>query len=364
MIAGLSSRLPVLYGILAAIFFSSCAPMTKFFLGDCGPVTLAALFYLGSGTGMLFLILAGRIAGKGVHQKEAPLTKADIPYLSGMILFGGILAPIILMYSMIHTPAATGSLLLNFEPVATGVIAALFFHEAVGRRIWIAMGLITGSCVILSIDPAGDFGISIAAAGVLICCICWALDNNISRYVSGRDPLSAIMVKGLGAGIISLGIAAAIGEHLPPVNQIPIFMVVGFFSFGGLASAFFLLALRDLGSARTGLFLALSPFFGVLFSLFLFHEYPGFLFGLAVPVMILGTWLLVTERHAHRHQHLPLVHNHRHCHDDLHHDHPHPDGFPPVSRSGYHTHLHSHEAVVHDHPHKPDLHHRHDHEKQ
>lgn len=335
--------------------------MTKFFLGSCGPVTLAALFYLGSGTGMLILIFANLIIRKDTPRQEAPLTRADTPYLVGMILLGGVLAPIILMYSMIQTPAATGSLLLNFEPVATGVIAALFFHEAVGRRIWIAMALITGSCLILSIDPTGEFGFSLGAFGVLISCICWALDNNVSRYVSGRDPLAAILVKGLGAGIISLIIAVSLGEQLPPFTQIPIFLTIGFFSFGGLASVFFLLALRSLGSARTGLFLALSPFFGVFFSFLLFREPPQSGFILAFPIMVIGTWLLVTERHAHIHQHLPLVHNHRHLHDDLHHDHQHPADVPSLSRSGEHTHLHSHDAITHDHPHKPDLHHRHDH---
>ena len=360
---GMSSRLPLIFGLLAAVFFGSCAPMTKYFLDSSGPISLAALFYLGSGIGMFILIIAGRIIRKGKPQHEAPLTRSDIPYLAGMILFGGVLAPIILMYSMIQTPAATGALLLNFEPVATAVIAALFFHEAVGKRIWIAMVLITGSCLILSLDPAGKFGFSLAAFGVLICCIFWAFDNNISRFVSGRDPLAAIMMKGLGAGVVSLGAAILIGEKFPALIQIPIYLTVGFFSFGGLASVFFLLALRSLGTARTGLLLALSPFFGVFFSFLLFREFPQTGFLLAFPIMTIGTWLLVTERHAHPHKHIALVHNHRHRHDDFHHEHVHAADAPPLSRSGDHTHLHSHEAIFHNHPHKPDLHHRHDHEK-
>ena len=119
--------------------------MTKFFVGHTDPITLASLFYLGSGTGMLILIIAGHIIRRGRPGNEAPLTRSDVPYLAGMSIFGGVIAPVILMFSMISTPAATGALLLNFEPVATAVIAALFFHEAVGRRIWVAMGLITGS---------------------------------------------------------------------------------------------------------------------------------------------------------------------------------------------------------------------------
>jgi len=358
-----SDRTPLIYAILSAVLFGSCAPMTKYFIGSTGPVMLAALFYLGSGTGMLLLILAGKIIRRDSAAGEAPLTRSDAPYLAGMAIFGGVLAPVTLMYSMIDTPAATGSLLLNFEPVATAVIAAFLFNEAVGRRIWIAMALITGSCLILSLDPAGEFGVSIGSIGVLTACFFWALDNNISRHVSGRDPLSAILVKGYGAGIISLAIALFIGESLPSAGSIPVYLIVGFFSFGGLASVFFLLALRSIGTARTGLFLALSPFFGVFFSFILFTETPQFLFLVALPVMILGTWLLVSERHGHLHYHPPLVHNHRHRHDDLHHDHQHAKNVPPLSRSGEHTHLHSHESITHDHQHRPDLHHRHDHNR-
>lgn len=358
-----TDKVPLVYGVASAVLFGSCAPMTKFFVGHTDPITLASLFYLGSGTGMLILIIAGHIIRRGRPGNEAPLTRSDVPYLAGMSIFGGVIAPVILMFSMISTPAATGALLLNFEPVATAVIAALFFHEAVGRRIWVAMGLITGSCLILSLDPTGSFGLSLGALGVLVSCFFWALDNNISRHVSGCNPLSSILVKGYMAGLISLGLAFMIGEHLPPWSQIPLYLVVGFFSFGGLASVFFLLALRALGIARTGLFLALSPFFGVFFSYLLFTESPQMVFVCALPIMILGTWLLVSERHSHLHHHLPLVHNHRHRHDDLHHEHTHPEDTPPLSRSGEHTHLHAHDPISHDHPHKPDLHHRHDHQK-
>lgn len=337
--------------------------MTKLFLGSTQPLSLAALFYLGSGLGMLFLIIARYIIRKGKASHEAPLTRSDIPYLAGMAIFGGVLAPVTLMYSMLLTPASTGALLLNFEPVATAVLAALFFHEAVGRRIWLAMIIITCSCLLLSLNPAGDLGLSVGALGILFACVFWGLDNNISRHVSGRDPLVSILVKGSVAGFISLGLTLILGIEIPPLPTIPLYLVVGFFSFGGLASMFFLLALRSLGSARTGLFLALSPFFGVLSSFLLFTETPLPLFFVAFPVMIIGTWLLVSEKHEHLHYHLPLVHNHRHRHDDPHHEHHHAPSAPIVSRSGDHTHLHAHGELTHYHSHKPDLHHRHEHRK-
>ena len=335
--------------------------MTKLFIGGTQPLSLASLFYLGSGLGMMMLVVTGYLVRRGKPSREAPLSRSDIPYLAGMAIFGGVLAPITLMYSMILTPASTGALLLNFEPVATAVLAALFFHEAVGRRIWIAMLVITSSCLLLSLDTNGEIGMSVGALGILLACLFWGLDNNISRHVSGRDPFVSIMVKGCVAGIISLALTMVLGISLPSLGAIPLYLFVGFFSYGGLASIFFLLALRSLGSARTGLFLALSPFFGVFFSLLLFTEPQPPLFIIAFPIMIIGTWLLISEKHEHIHYHSPLVHNHRHRHDDGHHEHEHNSSCPMVSRSGDHTHLHAHVESTHTHPHKPDLHHRHDH---
>jgi len=353
--------IPLLYAILSALFFGSCAPVTKYFVSDIGPLILAALFYLGSGLGMCCITTGRRIIRRGASPADSPVSQSDIPYLAGMSFFGGILAPVTLMYSMEITPAATGSLLLNFESVATGLMAAFLFREAVGKRIWAAMAFITLSCLILSYDPKGIFGFSIGAFGVLLACFFWAFDNNISRRVSGKDPFMCIMIKGLSAGVCTGVIGLLAGEIAPPLLEIILFLLIGFFSYGGLASVFFLLALRSIGTARTGLFLALSPFFGILFSSFLFREPFHEIFFLAFLVMVIGVYLLVSESHSHQHYHPPLVHNHRHSHTDLHHDHVHDPYAPPVSSSDEHSHLHAHKEISHDHPHKPDLHHQHDH---
>ena len=354
-------HIPFIYATLSAIFFGSCAPVTKYFVSDIGPLMLASLFFIGSGLGMFIIILGGRIIRRGATSSDSPVSRHDIIYLAGMSFFGGILAPVTLMYSMKITPAATGSLLLNFESVATGLVAAFLFKEAVGRRIWASMAIITFSCLILSYDSGGIFGFSIGAFGVLLACVFWAFDNNISKKVSGKDPFMCIMIKGLSAGTCTGILALLAGEALPPLLEVPMFLLIGFLSYGGLASVFFLMALRSMGTARTGLFLALSPFFGVIFSSFLFQEPFHQFFPIALFIMVIGVYLLVSERHAHQHYHPPLVHNHRHNHHDLHHDHAHDHNALPVSSSGEHSHLHSHKAITHDHPHKPDLHHQHDH---
>ena len=345
--------------MITAVLIGGSAPFTKLLLGGTGPLALAALVSLGSGAGALLFSLAGT---RRSHM-EAPPGRKEIPWLIGVTIFGGILAPVTLIQSLPGTPAATAALLLNFEAVATTLIAAAVFRESVSRRVWIALGCITASCILLTRDPAAGFGLSLPALGVLLTCLFWAVDNNMGQRLSAKDPLIIISVKGLVAGTITLIFALAAGEHLPDPATAAAAMAVGFLCYGGLTSILFLLALRGIGAARAGSLLAISPFFGVLFSLALFAELPAGAFYAALPVMVAGAWLLVSEEHAHLHRHPPVVHEHRHRHDDLHHDHPHATGDPPLSPSGEHSHLHEHGEIVHEHPHQPDIHHRHPHRR-
>ena len=350
-----------MYAVLAAALFGSSAPAAKILLTEIDPVTLGALFYLGSGGGLLVYMWLVRLSGGDRHTIEASLARSDLLSVAGIVLFGGILAPMVLMVSLEYTPSATASLLLNFEPVATTILAVLFFQEAVDKRIAFALSLITVSCIILSYDPSAAWGFSIAALGILLACTFWSLDNNISRNVAAKDPIPVVAIKGVIAGVVMIVIAYLLGETSPSPSLAVIAMCIGFFSYGGITSVLFLWALRGIGTARTGAILAVSPFFGVIISLFIFPDPLAPAFFIALPVMAVGAYLLMTEHHSHLHCHPPEFHEHRHDHEDLHHAHIHMGFEPPLSSSGEHCHPHQHEELVHEHPHKPDIHHRHSH---
>jgi len=354
-------KLSLFYAFMAAVLFGGCAPVAKVLLENISPAILAAYLYMGSGIGLYLYLLLFRLAGKKRHVKEAALKKEDYPWVIAVTVFGGVLAPVTLMFSLDATPAATAALLLNFESVATTLIAVFLFREAVGKRIWAALGLITFSCILLSYDPESAFGFSLAAFGILLACTFWACDNNLSRVISSKDPIPIVAAKGVLAGIISFMIAIAIGEPMPGTTDIAAALVFGFLSYGGLTSVLFLLALRGIGTSRTGALLAVSPFFGVAGSFILFTEIPGQMFYVSLPVMAAGAYLLLTEKHSHLHTHPAEIHEHRHRHDDLHHDHGHKPDDPPFSSSGEHSHLHEHRELTHDHHHTPDIHHRHEH---
>jgi len=348
-----SSNLPfILQALLAAIFFGAGAPIAKLLLGEhIAPIYLAALLYLGSGTGIFLVGLTRRMRSK---EAEAGIKSPDIKWLAGAIISGGILAPIILMVSLQNTPASTASLLLNFEGVGTTVIALLFFKEAISRRAWTAISVITLASIFLSTNFESGFGLSLGALGIILACVLWGVDNNFTRNISGKDPLAIVAWKGLAAGTFSFLLAFFLGDQLPSLKIILYILVLGFVSYG-LSTMLFIRSMRGLGAARTSALYGTAPLAGVLLSIVIFGEIPSFFFIIAMILMIGGAFLLINEQHAHWHMHTVLVHEHSHSHKDPSHGH--------ANADEVHSHEHQHPAEKHEHDHMPDIHHRHGHEK-
>lgn len=336
--------------IITAALFGVSTPLAKLLLADIGPILLAGLLYLGSGLGLFFL---GRLRRSGKRvPREAALDACDYPWLGGAIIAGGVLAPIILFFGLRETPAATASLLLTVELAATALIASLVFSEFIGKRALIAIAGIAAASIVLSGGPAGLPGLSLPAIGIIIACVFWGIDNNLTRKISGKDPLAIAAAKGLVAGGISTVIALLAGITLPDWSIIIVSLAIGFFTYG-LSIVFFVRSLRDLGAARTSAYFAAAPFIGSIASVLIIREIPDIRFFIALPVFLAGAILLVSERHVHSHVHERLLHIHRHRHEE-HHDHPHPG-----EDTDDHTHEHLHEPIEHEHPHTPDIHHRH-----
>ena len=345
----------VLQAMLAAVLFGASPPLAKLLLGKVEPVPMAALLYLGSAIGLILYRVIRRLAS-GKIDAGPGIERADLPWLAGATLAGGVAAPIVLMFSLRRTPAATASLLLSFEGVATTLIATLVFSESVGKRVWAALICITAASIALAWD-GGTWGFSIGAMGILGACLLWGLDNNFTRNLSTKDPLAVTTVKGLVAGGFSLLLVFFLGAPLPDVWAALGAMALGFVSYG-LSIVLFIMALQGLGAARTSAWFGTAPFVGSALSLLLFLTLPTWPFFAAMPLMILGAVLLFREDHRHRHIHAFLRHEHRHTHDEEHYRHTH-EGTENIG--GTNSHPHAHETAEHDHPHAPDIHHRHDH---
>ncbi|MHB0998318.1 MAG: DMT family transporter [Armatimonadota bacterium] len=348
------SNYPIIYAITAAVLFGISAPIAKLLLGQVDPVPLAGLLYLGSGVGLLILNIALGLTDRHV-QREARLTRRDMSRVFVATLAGGVAAPIVLMYSLRYTPAATASLLLTFEGVATVIIARIVYKEPIGRLLWIAMACITTASVLLSVNNNAAWGISLGALGVLAACILWGVDNNLTNTVSAKNPVTIVIIKGLGAGVFSLALAVSIGSPIPQLSPALLTMALGFFTYG-LSIVLFIRAMRDLGAARASAYFGTAPFIGSALSFVIFRTTPSLQFLVGAVILIAGTILLSKEEHDHEHIHSDLVHEHKHIHDE-HHQHSDNEG-----RHNAISHQHTHKNLRHRHKHTPDIHHRHEHE--
>jgi drug/metabolite transporter (DMT)-like permease len=337
-------RRAIAFALLSAALFGASTPLAKILIGTTSPLMLAGLLYLGAGIGLL-IWLRGRL-------KLIPLS--DLPWLAAAVVAGGVIGPALLMFGLARVDGATASLLLNLEAVLTAVIAWVAFRENADRRVLAGMVAIVLGGAALSFQGAPQLGV-----GTLLitgACLAWALDNNFTRRISAADAATLACIKGLVAGSANLALALAQGVYLPAPGVLIGAGIVGLFGYG-ISLALFIVALRDLGTARTAAYFSVAPFFGAALALLLVHEMPGAAFWAAAALMALGVWLHISERHGHAHAHEPMAHEHEHVHDE-HHRHEHAAGWDGKEP---HTHPHRHGAVSHSHPHHPDLHHRHRH---
>lgn len=343
--------------LIAALLFGASTPLAKTLTGAISPVLLAGLLYLGSGLGLsavlLFRKLTGAAGGAGVGLSSIP--RREVPWLLGAILAGGVAGPALLMTGLATTGAAPASLLLNVEGVFTALIAWVVFKENTDRQIVLGMVVIVAGGVLLSWQPDAA-RLSPSALLIVAACACWAIDNNLTRNVSSNDAVLIACLKGLVAGTCNTAFALAAGSAMPGALPVLAAMLIGFAGYG-VSLALFVIALRHLGTARTGAYFSVAPLFGVVIALLIWPELPGVLFWLAAALMALGVWLHLRERHEHEHAHEPLAHTHAHRHDE-HHQHQH--NFPWDGKEP-HVHAHEHAALTHKHPHYPDIHHRHAH---
>lgn len=332
----------------AAFLFGAGTPLAKLLLATVDPWLLAGLLYLGSGVGLaLYRWLCG--------MRAVRLRAEETLWLAGAIGAGGIVGPVLLMFGLTAMPASGASLLLNAEGVFTALLAWFAFRENFDRRIALGMVAIVAGAAILSWPGEARFAGPWPALLVLGACLAWGIDNNLTRKVSLTDAAWIAEVKGLCAGTVNLALAFSLGATPPGLPDIAAAMAVGFLAYG-VSLALFVVGLRHLGTARTGAYFSIAPFFGAVSALWLGEAVTPELL-IAGALMALGVVLHLTEHHAHQHTHEALEHEHEHVHDE-HHRHDHDEFVPPGTK---HSHRHRHEPLRHLHPHAPDAHHRHRH---
>lgn len=343
----------IAYALFGAALFGASTPIAKLLVGEIGPLMLAGLLYAGSGLGLGAWLLLRRWMRPAIARPK--LAATDYKWLAGAIVSGGVIGPVLLMLGLAAASASSTSLLLNLEAVFTALLAWFVFRENFDRRVALGMALIVCGGVWLS-WPSREISTSLPALAVAGACLCWALDNNLTRKISAGDPVRIACIKGLAAGAVNLCASVALGAARPASGSALAAAAVGFLGYG-VSLALFVVALRLLGAARTGAYFATAPFIGAAASFAVLGERPDAPFWIAAVLIAAGVALHLSERHRHLHRHDALAHEHSHAHDE-HHRHEHDfawDGTEP------HSHEHDHVPMTHSHEHYPDIHHRHGH---
>ncbi len=348
-------KTPFIFIIISASLFGISTPLAKLLVKNIPPVALAGLFYLGAFAGLSLYSIARRRRFIDPDKKVVSLEKKDFFWLAGAILTGGIIGPVSLMMGLTLVSGFSASLLLNLEGLATAIIAVFIFKENAGKRLWFALVCMTIAGLFLTWDPGQGKFILVGPLLILLAMVCWGIDNNLTRNISDKDPIQIARIKGLVAGTISLSLALILGMKILLDLKIALALLLGSFSYG-ISLVFFIKALEKLGSSRAGAFFSFAPFIGTIASLIILREWIGWVMFPASGFMIIGVWLIVSERHSHLHLHKAITHTHSHKHSDRHHLHEH-------SRTFFepHTHEHTHLETSHIHVHWPDTHHRHGH---
>ena len=340
------ARRGVLRCLLAAVLFGASAPAASRLAGDMPTLVLAGLLYVGAALAVAPAALGRR---RGMRNLRAGGRRLGVA-----VVFGGAIGPALLVAGLVRVPAATASLLLNFELVATAVIAAVVFHEYLGRRLLVSVGLVLVAGVLLVWQPGAGF--QIGGLFVVGACIAWGIDNGATARIDQLSPEQITFAKGTVAGtanlVLGLVIVGAGGITLSRVIGALVIGAVGY----GLSITLWVKGARDLGAARGQVIFATAPFVGAVISWTLLGEAVVPVQVVALAIAAAGIGLSLQTAHGHRHRHEPVDHEHEHTHDDGHHEHPHTELV-----SGPHTHRHRHDAVEHEHFHLPDLHHGHPH---
>lgn len=343
------NKTPILMALLSAILFGAATPASKMLLTEFTPFQLAGLLYLGAAVG---------VAPAGLRQGGFALPRRGDRRnrwrLAGVVLFGGVLGPVALLFGLRLAEATSVSLWLNMELGATAILGFFVFRDHLGLKGWLGLAAALIASAVIAWAP-GNAGI-LPGIFILLACVFWGIDNHLTALIDGITPSASTFWKGAVAGVVNLSIGLGLSPISAGVQLILVALVVGALSYGA-SIVFYIRSAQVIGATRAQVLFASAPFFGVVLSVAFLGEGLTVMHGIAMPLFLIGVGLLLSESHAHFHFHEAMAHDHSHRHDDGHHAHDHP-GLAPSAR---HSHWHTHDPIHHKHQHWPDLHHRHRH---
>ena len=290
-----SHRYQVLTGYLSVLFaaalFGSVFSLAKVPLATIDPLALTAIIYTISGLALIPFARASFTFER----------KFDYIYVIIVTIFGGIAAPVLLMYGLQQTAASTAAILTNGEIVFTLALSSLFFgekpHGPVGlfAVVLVVIGLVIATTEdltalesILELNPGNIM--------ILASMLMWAIDNNVSRRLTLKvSPAKIAMVKSLAGGLILLAIALAMGKGDSIASiKLDMWMLIIIMSISGFGGALllFLEGIKRIGTVKTMSMFSMTPVFGIVIAALALGESITVFQGIATGLIIIGIILI------------------------------------------------------------------------
>lgn len=345
-------KFAIITGLLSGFLFGIATPFSKMLLNGLNSFQLAGLLYLGAALAMIPFVLKQR------GQIQMLFKSGNRSRTLGIVFFGGFLGPLLLMAGLRAANAASVSIWLNMELVATAILGVLIFKDSIDKRTWIGVILTVAAGVVTSFGE----GISGLTSALLItsACFCWGIDNHLTALTDGASPQAVTFVKGVFAGSVNLVLGSLISGGSTQIEGIAIALVVGAFSYG-ISIVLYVTSAQAIGATRGQILFSTAPLWGVILSYVFLHEMFQWEHLLSIALLVIAVVITSVSTHNHLHTHTPIDHIHIHRHNDGHHDHHHEHTEDEALKGKWHTHRHVHDAITHEHTHFPDLHHRHKH---
>lgn len=283
--------LGVAIAVASSCLGGTAGAVTRYLVGDAGPVTLGLLRW---GPGILCVLpLALALRVRWPDRRDRPRVAA-----LGVLFFG--LFFILYNVALIYTTAARASLALSTLPLQTMAVGAALGIERATRRKGAGVCLaVFGAFLALAADlpraPAGAWrGEAIMFAAVL----CMAFYNVLSRPFIERSSALGFLAVGMGSGAIALVLA---GGLVGSVEQLGRFgatqWIAGLYlGVGGGALAFILwvMALERTTPTRVAITMTVHPVAAGLLANELMGEPITLALIVGTLAVLAGIWIAVT----------------------------------------------------------------------
>ena len=288
--------------MLSSILFGISSALNKIALADVDPLIVAGMIYFIGGI-LLFGIHLSPLHRVLLSLFETPteteskIMRKDFLILAFVILSGAVIAPYLLLQGLNQTTAINAALILNIESLFTVLIAFTFLKERGKRKDYLGILLLLVGVLFLTTN-AEFYKLSLTKeilGNLLIvgACLFWGIDNNLSKFLSTKRDI--VMVTGLKCfigGLVLLASSHILGIRFNvPIASLPYLLSVGAFSIA-FSVLFFLFALREIGSMRTGVIFSTSSLFGAMFALVVLREPFSPIQLLAGLVMLSGVYII------------------------------------------------------------------------